>query len=252
LRVCQEIETALGRVRTVKDGPRTLDIDILLYGDVKLNGPDLVIPHPRMRERDFVMRPLSEVMERPVRADFDERASSWDEDPRRVRTAREIADALFREIPLSGQETAVDLGCGTGLLTLALAPRVRRVMGVDSSTGMLKVLKDKVRAGGIGNVETRLLDLGKGGPLPTGFDLLVSSMTLHHVLDVPGLLRDIFVALRSQGRVALADLDTEDGSFHSDNTGVLHFGFDRNGLIRELEAAGFLDVRAVTATRIEK
>ncbi|NLE65316.1 MAG: 2-amino-4-hydroxy-6-hydroxymethyldihydropteridine diphosphokinase, partial [Elusimicrobia bacterium] len=119
LRVCQEIETALGRVRTVKDGPRALDIDILLYGDIKLNEPDLVIPHPRMYERDFVMRPLSGVMEGPVRANFDERAASWDEDPRWVRTAREIADALFREIPLSGQETAVDLGCGTGLLTLA-------------------------------------------------------------------------------------------------------------------------------------
>ena len=56
------VESLLGRVRTVKNGPRTMDIDILLYDDLTLNTPELVIPHPRMREREFVMRPLNEVL----------------------------------------------------------------------------------------------------------------------------------------------------------------------------------------------
>jgi 2-amino-4-hydroxy-6-hydroxymethyldihydropteridine diphosphokinase len=55
------VELLLGRVRTVKDGPRTIDVDILLYDDLALNTPELVIPHPRMREREFVMRPLREI-----------------------------------------------------------------------------------------------------------------------------------------------------------------------------------------------
>jgi 2-amino-4-hydroxy-6-hydroxymethyldihydropteridine diphosphokinase len=63
LSVCLAVETSLGRVRTVKNGPRTIDIDILLYGDVVMNTPDLVIPHPRMKERDFVMRPLRELIQ---------------------------------------------------------------------------------------------------------------------------------------------------------------------------------------------
>ena len=62
LKTAHAVEAALGRVRTVKDGPRTIDIDILLYDDLTLNTPELVIPHPRMKERAFVMRPLNEVL----------------------------------------------------------------------------------------------------------------------------------------------------------------------------------------------
>jgi 2-amino-4-hydroxy-6-hydroxymethyldihydropteridine diphosphokinase len=57
----QAIEKKLGRERTVPNGPRTIDIDILLYEDLKLNLPHLIIPHPRMLERSFVMDPLKEI-----------------------------------------------------------------------------------------------------------------------------------------------------------------------------------------------
>jgi 2-amino-4-hydroxy-6-hydroxymethyldihydropteridine diphosphokinase len=59
----QDIENQLGRKRTVKNGPRTIDLDILLYGDSSINEPDLKIPHPNMREREFVMKPLKEIYE---------------------------------------------------------------------------------------------------------------------------------------------------------------------------------------------
>lgn len=55
------IEHKLGRVRNVINGPRVIDIDILLYGDIKLINRRLIIPHPRMLERDFVMDPLEEI-----------------------------------------------------------------------------------------------------------------------------------------------------------------------------------------------
>lgn len=61
LKAAHAVEAKLGRVRTVKDGPRTIDIDILRYDDVTLNTAELVIPHPRMREREFVMQPLCEI-----------------------------------------------------------------------------------------------------------------------------------------------------------------------------------------------
>ena len=57
----QEIEAAAGRERLIKWGPRTLDIDILLYDDLKISTPTLTIPHPLMQERDFVMIPLNEI-----------------------------------------------------------------------------------------------------------------------------------------------------------------------------------------------
>ena len=56
-----KIERALGRVRTVANGPRTIDIDILLYGNAVIRTPRLEIPHPRMHERRFVLAPLADL-----------------------------------------------------------------------------------------------------------------------------------------------------------------------------------------------
>jgi 2-amino-4-hydroxy-6-hydroxymethyldihydropteridine diphosphokinase len=55
------IERAHGRVRTMPNGPRTLDLDIILYGDLAIDEPGLTIPHPRAREREFVLKPLRDV-----------------------------------------------------------------------------------------------------------------------------------------------------------------------------------------------
>lgn len=55
------IEAAFGRVRSVKNAPRTLDLDLLLYGDQRLDLPQLTLPHPRMAERAFVLMPLAEI-----------------------------------------------------------------------------------------------------------------------------------------------------------------------------------------------
>ena len=61
LAVTSQIENELGRKRSVKDGPRTIDIDILLYNDITVNTDKLIIPHPRMWEREFVVKPLKEI-----------------------------------------------------------------------------------------------------------------------------------------------------------------------------------------------
>ena len=62
LKSLQGIENQLGRVRTVKNGPRTIDLDILTYGEENIDESDLKIPHPRMSEREFVQRPLRDLL----------------------------------------------------------------------------------------------------------------------------------------------------------------------------------------------
>jgi 2-amino-4-hydroxy-6-hydroxymethyldihydropteridine diphosphokinase len=74
LGVCHRLEAAAGRVRSERWGPRTLDVDILLYGDRVLDEPDLQVPHPRMWSRRFVMAPLAEIAPDLVPADWDDRA----------------------------------------------------------------------------------------------------------------------------------------------------------------------------------
>ena len=184
---------------------------------------------------------------------FDARAQTWDDDPRRRKLAESIFAALEQAVPLRADMAALDYGAGTGLLALALAARVRRVLAVDSSAGMLAVLAEKARAGGCANVETLRADFATDA-LPAGpFDLVASAMTLHHVADVEGLLRTFFALLAPGGRIALADLDAEAGSFHAPNAaGVHHLGFDRAALGRQFADAGFADVRFADAARSEK
>lgn len=61
LEICHRCEHAAGRVRAERNGPRTLDLDILLFGDARIETRDLVVPHPRMHEREFVLEPLAEL-----------------------------------------------------------------------------------------------------------------------------------------------------------------------------------------------
>lgn len=61
LKLCQTVEAELNRVRVIRWGPRTIDADILLYDRIRVEEPDLIIPHPRMLERSFVLVPLLEI-----------------------------------------------------------------------------------------------------------------------------------------------------------------------------------------------
>lgn len=73
----QRIEAELGRVRTRPPEPRTIDIDILLYGKLVVHDADLVIPHPRLHERRFVLEPLSEIAAGVVHPIFGESIREW-------------------------------------------------------------------------------------------------------------------------------------------------------------------------------
>jgi len=186
------------------------------------------------------------------RRDFDREAAAWDENPARVKLAEDVAGAILRQAAVNAEMDALDFGCGTGLLTLRLAPRVRSIVGVDSSQGMLDVLAAKVAREKRTNVRTLRLDLDKGDRLPRPYDLIVSSMTLHHIERIDSLLRQFHEALSRSGRLCLADLDSEDGQFLGDIQGVFHFGFDRTSLRQALVDADFEGVQDTTAAEVTK
>ena len=183
---------------------------------------------------------------------FDERAKDWDSDPKKVERARAVADAIRSAILLTADMSALEYGCGTGLLSFALQSDLGQITLADTSQGMLDVLGEKIAASGVTNMRPARLDLSTD-PLPAErFDLTYSLMTLHHIEDAKGILKKFHTLLNPLGILCIADLDKEDGTFHTDGTTDVHKGFERAELQKWVEEAGFADVMFSTAFEIKK
>lgn len=184
---------------------------------------------------------------------FDQAAKNWDKKQRRLQIAQSIFQSITQEIPLDSSMEAMDYGCGTGLVTLALAPRVKSILGLDSSRGMIEAFSEKIKNEKIPNVRCALADLENGEALNERYDLIVSAMTFHHIKDPQALIEKFFALLRPGGYLAIADLDKEPGDFHDHgNDGVEHFGFDRQEMQQWFKKAGFDGNRAVTTHTVIK
>ncbi|QFG69948.1 class I SAM-dependent DNA methyltransferase [Ornithinimicrobium pratense] len=190
-----------------------------------------------------------------TREHFDGIAQDYD-DQDKVDRARQIADAVRAAVPLTGREGLLEYGAGTGLVAQALQGAVGRLTLADSSSGMRQVAERKVADGALPE-GTRVWDLDLTDPEVTlpeeNFDLVVSSLVLHHIPDLAPVLAGLHRLLVPGGHLAVADLDSDDGRFHAhlhDFDG--HDGFDRHGLARQLRAAGFTDVTVDDCTTLVK
>ncbi len=180
---------------------------------------------------------------------FKERAQIWDQGSTRVKGALTIANAIEKEIALTDKMEILDFGVGTGLLGFEIAKSVKKVYGVDTSENMIEKLKEKNTPELY--IETYHQDIIKE-PLKRSFDGLVSSMTLHHIENLETFFETIYKNINSGGFIAIADLESEDGTFHSDNSGVFHFGFDEESLIDVVKKAGFSEVKFKNINTINK
>lgn len=183
---------------------------------------------------------------------FDERAKDWDSDPDKVARARAVADEIRRTVPLSKEMKAFEYGCGTGLVSFSLQPDLGQITLADTSTGMLDVLKEKIANANVTNMHPVRLDL-TSDPVPEElYDLTYSLLTMHHIRDVNALLVALRELLLPNGYLLVADLDKEDGSFHTDGTTDVHLGFDRDEFQKMVEDIGFRNVTFSTAYEIKK
>jgi ubiquinone/menaquinone biosynthesis C-methylase UbiE len=184
--------------------------------------------------------------------DFDKVAVSWDENPRRIKLAKDLVQVISEQIALTPEMDVMDFGCGTGLITLQFQPLVGSITGADSSRRMLEIFNRKIAEQKLNNVKTILVDLDRGDILAGNYDLVLSNMTLHHIKDIGPLFRQFYEITAPDGYLCIADLDLDDGQFHDDNTGVFHFGFDRGAMRRFLTEAGFDNVRDIDAAEMVK
>ncbi|MCJ7435260.1 MAG: class I SAM-dependent methyltransferase [Anaerolineales bacterium] len=184
--------------------------------------------------------------------DFNERAQDWDSDPMKVERACTVAEAIRAALPITSGMTALEYGCGTGLLSFALQADLGQITLADTSQGMLDVLNEKINAAGVANMHPLRLDLASDSLPNERYHLIYSLMTLHHIHNTEDILKKFHTLLEPSGYLCIADLDKEDGSFHTDGTTDVHTGFDRPTLQRQVEAAGFGEIHFSTAYEIKK
>ncbi|PKL57936.1 MAG: SAM-dependent methyltransferase [Methanomicrobiales archaeon HGW-Methanomicrobiales-5] len=146
----------------------------------------------------------------------------------------------------------MDYGTGTGNIAFRLAPKVKRIIGVDSAKGMLEVLKEKLITEGVSTIEPLEWSIGQDISNLPRFDAIVSSMTLHHVRDTAAAAKTFHKLLLPGGRIAMADLDPDNGEFHEAPGIAEHDGIDRKDLQRAFETAGFDSIRFSEAATIHK
>jgi ubiquinone/menaquinone biosynthesis C-methylase UbiE len=183
---------------------------------------------------------------------FDERAREWDENQMRVERARIVAEAIRAGVSLKAEMSALEYGCGTGLLSFFLQPEFASILLADTSPGMLEVLAEKIKAAAVNNMTPLRLDLASD-PLPEArFDMIYSLLTLHHIPAYELVLNRFYTLLKPGGTLCISDLDKEDGSFHGMEVTDVHRGFDRKALQSLLESYGFEQVTFSTVFTIQK
>jgi len=183
--------------------------------------------------------------------DFDARAETWDDDQAKVERARAVADEIVARVPLSRTMRALEYGCGTGLLSFMLRERLGDITLADVSEGMLAVAARKIEAAGDASMRAVKLDFFADPVPPKAFDVIYSLMTLHHIPDTDAIFERFHAVLARPGYLCIADLDSEDGSFHGAGFDG-HLGFDRSVLEAKARRAGFDSVEFSTAYLLRK
>ena len=167
-----------------------------------------------------------------------------------LQLSKATSSAILENIELNDQMQVMDFGAGTGLITSHILPKVKNIVAVDVSKAMLEALAAKEDFHG--KVEAVCQDITEQ-PLNRKFDLIMSAMAMHHVKDTNLLIQRFAEHLEEGAKVAIADLDAEDGTFHpADVEGVFHDGFERDNLKNLLKKNGFEHIQFVTAHTVNK
>jgi len=187
----------------------------------------------------------------PTQKDFfAKKAKDYDKEKARTENVSNIANLILQEIEYQKEMGILDFGSGTGLLLSKIAPYVGKITAVDVSKSMNETLESKRHtincALDIVEMDLSTEDLNQK------FDGIISSMTLHHVEGIAKIFEKFYDLLNQNGTIALSDLDTEDGTFHKEDTGVFHDGFDRDELVSRAKDAGFKNLKIQSVGFVEK
>ncbi|MGO9196488.1 MAG: methyltransferase domain-containing protein [Acidimicrobiales bacterium] len=136
------------------------------------------------------------------------RAVSWDHGAGNNPGLVKVVNQVVEQAAATSSEHALDLGCGSGQVTLALAPKVASVLAVDISEKMIRLLLDNAKSAGVTNVAGRAAPVEQLECAPGSVDVIVSNYALHHLRDAdkPVLVRHAYEWLKPGGRLVIGDM----------------------------------------------
>ena len=144
-------------------------------------------------------------------------------------------------VPLKPFFSAMEFGAGTGILSFLLKDHLKEILLIDNSAEMIRLTNEKIAASGAANLQTKFFDLEHSDLNGDKFDLIFTQMVLHHVSDIENIISKFHAMLSPGGYLAIADLYTEDGSFHGEGFNG-HMGFDPDNLAAILQKKQFNNI----------
>jgi ubiquinone/menaquinone biosynthesis C-methylase UbiE len=172
---------------------------------------------------------------------FDTVARDWDKDKMHLERTKAITKCFLEMVKTNKEMKALEFGAGMGLLSFALKNNFAEITLMDSSAEMIKATFEKIVYSGNHHLIPVFFDLEKKKYTEKTFDVIFSQMALHHVKDTNKVIAKFYKLLNPKGKLAIADLCGEDGSFHDmDFDG--HNGFDPDQLAVILKKKGFKNI----------
>ena len=178
--------------------------------------------------------------------DFKGRAKNWDTDSRMQRS-KVIANTIKKLVGKKENASVLDYGCATGLIGFDLSDNFEKITLMDSEKEMIDVVNEKIKTYKTPNIFPILIDLTKENYAEEKFDIIYTSMALHHIIDTKSMIEKFYDLLKENGTLCIIELDKEDGSFHINNKDFNgHNGFEHKFMEDMLEKAGFSNIKSET------
>lgn len=177
---------------------------------------------------------------------FDEYAIDWDTE-RRKKRSKIVAKEIRKEAEITKKDKCLEFGCGTGLISINLYQYSKKIDLLDTSEEMLARVEAKIKNKQINNMGTIYLDITKDDVLENKYDVIYTSMVLHHIKNINAIIKNFYKMLNKSGRLCIVDLNNVSREFHKNELDFdAHDGFDTKELKEILENSGFINVKVKT------
>lgn len=177
---------------------------------------------------------------------FKDRAKEWDND-KRIKRSKIIADKINDIIGKQQNFSIMEYGCATGLISFNLCKNFKKLTLMDSEDEMINTVKEKIITYKTSNVFANKVDLTKENYTQEKFNVIYTSLTLHHIKDIEDIIKKFYNLLNKNGILCIIELDKDDGSFHMNSKEFNgHNGFEHHYMENILKSTGFSNVKSET------